>query len=40
MIGCLVGFLPRGTVIDWIAYGHAIQTTENKERYGTGDIEA
>ena len=40
MIGCLVGALPGlgGTVIDWIAYGHAIQTTENKERYGTGDI--
>ena len=40
MIGCLVGALPGlgGTVIDWIAYGHAIQTTKNKERYGTGDI--
>lgn len=40
IIGCLVGALPGlgGTVIDWIAYGHAIQTTKNKERYGTGDI--
>lgn len=39
-IGCIVGALPGlgGTVIDWIAYGHAIQTTKNKERYGTGDI--
>ncbi len=39
-IGCLVGALPGlgGTVIDWIAYGHAMQTTNNKERYGTGDI--
>ena len=26
------------TVIDWIAYGHAIQTTGNKQSYGTGDI--
>lgn len=39
-IGCLVGALPGlgGTVIDWIAYSHAIQTTENKESYGTGDV--
>jgi putative tricarboxylic transport membrane protein len=39
-IGCLVGALPGlgGSVIDWIAYGHAIQTTKNKEAYGTGDV--
>lgn len=39
-IGCIVGALPGlgGTVIDWIAYGHAIQTTKNRERYGTGDV--
>ncbi|HAA92140.1 MAG TPA: hypothetical protein DCS82_08085 [Rhodospirillaceae bacterium] len=39
-IGCLVGALPGlgGTVIDWIAYSHAIQTTEDKENYGTGDV--
>jgi putative tricarboxylic transport membrane protein len=39
-IGCLVGALPGlgGTVIDWIAYSHAIQTTPNKESYGTGDV--
>lgn len=40
IIGCVVGALPGlgGTVIDWIAYGHAMQTTPNKERYGTGDV--
>jgi putative tricarboxylic transport membrane protein len=40
VIGCLVGALPGlgGTVIDWIAYSHAIQTTDNKESYGTGDV--
>ena len=40
IIGCIVGALPGlgGTVIDWIAYGHAMQTTKNKERYGTGDV--
>jgi len=39
-IGCLVGALPGlgGSVVDWIAYGHVIQTTRNRERYGTGDI--
>ncbi len=40
VIGCLVGALPGlgGTVIDWIAYSHAIQTTRDRERYGTGDV--
>jgi putative tricarboxylic transport membrane protein len=40
IIGALGGALPGigGAVIDWIAYGHAIQSTKNSERYGTGDI--
>ncbi len=40
VIGCLVGALPGlgGSVIDWIAYGHAIQSTNRKEDYGTGDV--
>ncbi len=39
-IGCLGGALPGigGSVIDWIAYGHAVQTTRNPETYGTGDV--
>lgn len=39
-IGCLIGALPGlgGSVVDWIAYGHAVQTTRNKEAYGTGDV--
>lgn len=39
-IGSLIGALPGlgGTVIDWIAYGHAVQTTKNRESYGTGDV--
>ena len=39
-IGALGGALPGigGAVIDWIAYGHAVQTTRNPERYGTGDV--
>ena len=40
IIGSLGGALPGigGTVIDWIAYGHAIQTTKNTESYGNGDV--
>jgi len=39
-LGCLIGALPGlgGSVVDWIAYGHVIQTTKNRERYGTGDV--
>jgi len=39
-IGCVVGALPGlgGSVIDWIAYGHVIQTSKNRETFGTGDI--
>ena len=39
MIGSIVGALPGlgGSVVDWIAYGHAVQTTKNRESYGTGD---
>jgi putative tricarboxylic transport membrane protein len=40
VIGCIVGAMPGlgGSVVDWIAYGHAIQTTDRKEDYGTGDV--
>jgi putative tricarboxylic transport membrane protein len=40
IIGCLVGALPGlgGSVVDWIAYGHVIQTSKNRETFGTGDI--
>lgn len=39
MIGSIIGALPGlgGSVVDWIAYGHAVQTTKNRESYGTGD---
>jgi len=39
-IGCIVGALPGlgGSVVDWISYGHAVQTTRNKARYGGGDV--
>jgi putative tricarboxylic transport membrane protein len=40
VLGCIIGALPGlgGSVVDWIAYGHVIQTTKNRESYGTGDV--
>jgi len=40
MIGCLVGALPGlgGSVVDWIAYGHVVQTSKDKSGFGKGDI--
>ncbi|MBC7359742.1 MAG: tripartite tricarboxylate transporter permease [Desulfacinum sp.] len=40
VIGVIVGFIPGlgGSVVDWIAYGHIIQTTKDRERFGKGDI--
>lgn len=40
IIGVIVGFLPGlgGTVVDWIAYGHVIQTTRDRRNFGKGDI--
>jgi putative tricarboxylic transport membrane protein len=39
-IGVIVGFIPGlgGSVVDWIAYGHVIQTSKDRERFGKGDI--
>lgn len=40
IIGTLVGMLPGlgGSVVDWIAYGHAVQSSKNRENFGKGDI--
>lgn len=39
-IGSLIGALPGlgGTVIDWIAYAHVVQTTKEKGNFGKGEI--
>lgn len=39
-IGALIGMLPGlgGVVIDWIAYGHVVQTSKDKSNFGKGDI--
>lgn len=39
-MGCMVGVVPGlgGSVVDWIAYGHAVQTTKDTSQFGKGDI--
>jgi len=39
-IGALIGAIPGlgGTVVDWIAYGHAVQTVKKDPKFGQGDI--
>jgi putative tricarboxylic transport membrane protein len=38
--GCLIGALPGlgGSVVDWVAYGHAVQTTRDRSQFGKGEI--
>jgi TctA family transporter len=39
IIGCMVGAIPGlgGSVVDWIAYGHAVQTTRDASNFGKGE---
>jgi putative tricarboxylic transport membrane protein len=36
MIGAIPGL--GGSVVDWIAYGHVLQTSKDKSQFGKGDI--
>ena len=40
LIGVIVGVIPGlgGSVVDWIAYGHTIQTAKDKSQFGSGDV--
>jgi putative tricarboxylic transport membrane protein len=40
LIGTYVGILPGlgGAIVDWIAYGHAVQSAKDKTNFGKGDI--
>ncbi len=40
IIGVIVGVIPGlgGSVVDWISYGHTIQTAKDKENFGKGDV--
>jgi putative tricarboxylic transport membrane protein len=39
-IGVTVGIIPGlgGSVVDWIAYGFAVQSAKNRENFGQGDV--
>lgn len=39
-IGCLIGALPGlgGSVVDWIAYGHVVQSSKDRDQFGKGDV--
>ena len=39
-IGTIIGAIPGmgGSVVDWIAYGHVVQTSKDKSQFGKGDI--
>ena len=40
IIGVVVGVIPGlgGSVVDWIAYGHTVQTTKDKSGFGSGNV--
>ncbi|MGB1095382.1 MAG: tripartite tricarboxylate transporter permease, partial [Paracoccaceae bacterium] len=40
LIGVVVGVIPGlgGSVVDWISYGHTVQTTKDKSKFGQGEI--
>lgn len=40
VIGTYVGMLPGlgAAIVDWIAYGHAVQSAKDKSQFGHGDI--
>jgi len=39
-LGVYVGMLPGlgGSLVDWVAYGHAVQSAKDKSQFGKGDI--
>lgn len=39
-LGAMIGAIPGlgGSVVDWIAYGHVVQTSKDKSQFGKGDI--
>jgi putative tricarboxylic transport membrane protein len=38
-LGCLIGAIPGlgGSVVDWLAYGHAVQSSKDGSQFGKGD---
>ncbi|MEE8334048.1 MAG: tripartite tricarboxylate transporter permease, partial [Alphaproteobacteria bacterium] len=39
-IGMYIGILPGlgASIVDWVAYGHAVQSTPDRENFGKGDV--
>ncbi len=39
-LGAYIGFIPGlgGSVANWLAYGHVVQTSRDRESFGTGDV--
>ena len=39
-IGVYIGMIPGlgASIVDWVAYGHAVQSEKHPERFGTGDV--
>ena len=39
-IGVYVGMLPGlgGSIVDWVAYGHVVQSSRDKSQFGKGDV--
>jgi putative tricarboxylic transport membrane protein len=39
-LGAVIGAIPGlgGSVVDWIAYGHAVQTSKDRSQFGKGDV--
>lgn len=40
LIGVMVGVIPGlgGSVVDWIAYGHTVQSAKDTSKFGSGDV--
>ena len=40
VIGAYVGMLPGlgGSIVDWVAYGHVVQSSRDKSQFGKGDV--
>ncbi len=40
IIGTYIGILPGlgAAIVDWVAYGHAVQSSKDKSKFGHGDI--
>ncbi|MDA0652165.1 MAG: tripartite tricarboxylate transporter permease [Proteobacteria bacterium] len=40
VIGMYIGILPGlgASIVDWVAYGHAVQSTKDRENFGKGDV--